>query len=207
MSHLSIYSPFLDRSSTRRSVRRFRWFRQAITMQMNAISEEMCIEFQLNPESLRIAFLHWIKKFDASKPNNKDFRQAYVGFASGLMLCELIKAEPFLVTKIPVQGDQNKPAYFWPEGYAYVTFCLNMRLTVLEQDFNFQTEISPKFEDIATWWSFKENVSIDISRAIGFLDLFSSTTPNWNLPSVFSANRVGAMTLGDNKRQNKIIGK
>ena len=34
-------------------------------------------------------------------------------------------------------------------------------------------------DGLRTWWSFRENASQDPARAMGFLDLFTGSDPNW----------------------------
>ena len=201
----SIEFPKSNDTPIRRSVRRLRWFKKAFAAQVDILSSETGVEFELDEQKLRGLFLCWIKSFEEQRPHEAGLRQEYVSFASGLMLRELIRAKPLLATKIPENADRSNPAYFWPEGYAYVAFCLNVRYAVLEQDFDIKRDISANFENIGTWWSFKENVVEDPSLAIGFFDLFTGVYPNWNMPSFFSQRHIEKTALKFCRRQSDKI--
>ena len=84
--------------------------------------------------------MEWVRAFDAQKPASPQDRRAYVGFAAGLMLRALIQQNPLSV----VVADAGNPAYFWPEGYVYVAFCLNVRAAVLAQDFHEDQRLAPE---------------------------------------------------------------
>lgn len=169
----------------RQAVRRLRWFKSSFHAQVKAITQDSGAEFSINSERLVETFLEWLRAFEAQKPKSEKARHDYVGFASGLMLRQMIKSSPLTVRSVPKDCDVSNPAYFWPEGYVYVAYCLNVRCAILEQDFDENLQISPSIEDLRTWWSFKENIGENSSLAISFLDLFAGETPDWNFPSVF----------------------
>ena len=79
----------------------------------------------------------------------------------------------------------SKPAYFWPEGYLYVSFCLMVRGLVLKEDYDKAQISGDALESIKTWWSFRENIAEDRATAIAFLDLFAGEEPNWTFPQIF----------------------
>ncbi len=193
MSLPAVNFPNATDTSIRRSVRRLRWFKEAFARQVDNLSGDSGVAYQLCPEKLRGAFLSWIKGFEAQKPEHS--KQDYVSFASGLMLRELIKAKPLVANSIPPGADLNNPAYFWPEGYAYVAFCLNVRSAVLAQDFDVQIDIAPELDDIRTWWSFRENTAEDAALAISFLELFAGEDPHWEMPSVFMPRQLDQTAL------------
>ena len=175
----------LSSEPIRRAARRLRWFKASFQQQVDAFSAESGVRFEVDSARLVQTFLDWLREFEAQKPHSPRARHAYVGFASGLMLRQMIKSQPLRVVSVPEGADTASPVYFWPEGYVYTAYCLNVRRAILEQDFDEARQISPEFGDLRVWWSFKENVSENSSYAISFLDLFAGETPNWRFPSVF----------------------
>lgn len=103
------------------------------------------------------------------------------------MLRSLFEAAPATARPRDRGAGANSPAEFWPEGYLYVSFCLRLRGLVLAQDFEEAPPSPPISCDLRTWWSFKENLMIDPSRAIAFLDLFAGGKPDWEMPDFFIA--------------------
>lgn len=71
-----------------------------------------------------------------------------------------------------------------------MTFCLNIRAAVLEQDFHEDQRLAPGLTDLRSWWSFRENIKDDSSLAIAFLDLFAGEVPNWTMSAVFQSTQV-----------------
>lgn len=175
----------LSSEPIRRAARRLRWFKASFQQQVDAFSAESGVRFEVDSARLVQTFLDWLREFEAQKPHSPRARHAYVGFASGLMLRQMIKSKPLRVVSVPEGADGANPVYFWPEGYVYTAYCLNVRRAILEQDFDETRQISPEFSDLRVWWSFRENVSENSSYAISFLDLFAGETPNWRFPSVF----------------------
>lgn len=178
---------------TRNTVRRLRGFVASFESQIESTAAQTGITFDLTPDRLSAAFLEWMTAFEAQKPKNPDEKMPYVGFASGLMLRSLLTVEPVQVVDLPKGADLDQPAYFWPEGHLYVSYCLNIRGCVLEEDFHEPQSTVQEFSDVRTWWSFRENVRENPSSAIAFLDLFSGQEPEWSMPSVFRADRFKAL--------------
>lgn len=175
----------------RKSAQRLRWFVDAFDQQIQNTEAQTGNQFSVDRGALAHVFADWLKAFEAQKPTREDDKPAYVGFAAGLMLRTLIKHKPVAVVKQPDNADQSNPAYFWPEGYLYVAFCLNVRGLVLETDFHAaQHPPSDRLADNRTWWSFRENVQQDPSLAIAFLDLFAGDEPEWTMPELFRTGRV-----------------
>lgn len=173
--------------SLRKSLQRFRWFKSTFEEQVEAASVRTGIKYQINTQILTECFLDWIRQFEASKPTNPDDRYSYVGHTAGKMLKQLIVRKPLEIIELPKATNLDLPEYFWPEGFVYVSYCLNVRRSVLRQDFDTDIEETSALSDIRTWWSFKENVNEMPDYAISFLDLFSGEEPNWTSPSIFSA--------------------
>ena len=170
----------------RRAARRFRWFKKSLRQQAELISASSGIEFTYHDDRLGGVFVSWLRAFEAQKPQSDVGRREYVTFAAGLMLRELLAGKPISVKNCPTGGDLAHPAIYWPEGYVYVAYCLNVRAAVLAQEFDETVDVAPKFDDIRTWWSFKENADEDSAWAIAFLEMFAGGEPNWSAPSLFS---------------------
>lgn len=163
----------------RRAVRRMRWFQRSFEQQVEMIGQASGVRYAVRSDRLAHVFVEWLRAFEAHKPASETARRAYVSVASGLMLKQLLKHQPVRVVSVPPDADSANPAYYWPEGYAYVAYCLNVRAAVLAQDFDEALTLAPDLSQIRTWWSFRENVADDPSLAAGFLDLFSGEPPKW----------------------------
>lgn len=178
-----------DDQPLRRAVRRLRWFKSTFDRQLETITSDTGITYHLNTPKLTRCFIHWLEAFEAQKPERTDQRQAYIGFASGLMLRQLIEDQPLAAGRLPDHANPELPACFWPEGFAYVMYCLNVRRAVMKEEFGEDFSLSPVVTEIRTWHSFKENVSEDSSAALGFLDLFAGIEPDWSMPAIFKGSR------------------
>lgn len=174
----------------RKSAQRLRWFVDAFECQVRRIETRTGNLFSIDRGALARVFAQWLKAFKAQKPAQDSDKPAYVGFAAGLMLRTLIKHKPVSLARRPEGADESKPAYFWPEGYLYVAFCLDMRGLVLETDFHSEQHPSDALNETQIWWSFRENVQEDPSLAIAFFDLFAGGEPEWTMPGLFRADRV-----------------
>ncbi len=172
---------------------RARWFTKAFQDHIALSERESGNRYTVDQVKLAGVFSTWIDAFNEQKPDEPDAQRDYVGFASGLMLRTLIDRQPIQSVTLAADAKDSLPAYFWPEGYVYVTFCLQVRGQVIEMDFQGHQEISPVLHDMRTWWSFRENVAEDPSLAIAFLDLFAGDAPQWSMPSLFTPKS----TLGD----------
>lgn len=169
----------------RKSVRRLRWFKKSFHAQVELAASQNSLDLNVDDSKLAVAFIEWMRAFEAQKPDDPRSRPAYVGFAAGLMLRTLITHDPISSLKPPDEQHPENAAHFWPQGYVYVSYCLNVRAAILDKEFGRQTEISPRISEIESWWSFKENVQEDGALSIAFLDLFAGAEPNWIAPQVF----------------------
>lgn len=174
----------------RKSAQRLRWFVQAFEEQAEQTSRETGTRYTVDHGRLAAVFAQWLKDFQAQKPERDEDKPAYVGFAAGLMLRTLIEMKPVSIAALPGGADTTNPAYFWPEGYLYVVFCLNVRGLVLEGDYHGEQHTSALLNETRTWWSFKENVADDPSLAMAFLDLFAGDEPQWSVPHLFRTGRI-----------------
>lgn len=173
-----------------KEAQRLRWFANAFEDQLAVISHDTQIFFDLDRSKLTAVFAEWLRAFEAQKPSSPADKLAYVGFAAGLMLRSLVELKPLRAVTIPPDVDRSNPAFYWPEGYLYVAFCLNVRSQVLKSDFQDEQTQSDLLGETRTWWSFKENIEEDPSLAIAFLDLFAGDDPDWTMPQVFRTGRV-----------------
>ena len=188
MSELSpIPTPALPATAEpfRVAVRRLRWVRSALVSQLEAITAETGVPYEINDRQLAAAFVAWLRRVEAQNPRDPDRRRAFFDFAAGLMLQELLLKMPIAAGPLPPGADTDRAEYFWPEGFACTLFCVNVRAAVLAQEFDATTDITPDFFDIRGWWSFRENVREQASSAIGFFDLFVGREPDWIMPTVF----------------------
>lgn len=185
----------------RKTIRRARWFVSSFKEFLAEVERETGQTLSLNEGKLLEAFGTWFRSFETQKYKAEDHRLEYVTFAAGLMLRELVRHAP--VTASEQDGDRDEPASFWPEGYLYVSFCLAVRDSVIEQDFSLTADTAPKLGDLRAWWSFRENVREDVNLAIGFFEEFAGETPNWTMPGQFIPRRVEKQ-LGDKPQPKKL---
>ena len=191
---MSVYPPSRSEIPVHKAAQRLRWFVESFTREVRNIEAQTGNRFQLDNDRLARVFVDWRDAFEEQKPDDPEAKQAYVGFAAGLMLRMLIRHEPVSVVEPHPGADRSDPAYYWPEGFIYVSFCLNVRGLVLETDFNVGQLPNETLADPTTWWSFRENVSEDSALAIAFLDLFAGDRPEWETPTLFTADRIRALT-------------
>ncbi|GAA6177329.1 hypothetical protein [Sulfitobacter pacificus] len=172
-------------TQVRRAVRRLRWFRRAFLEQVAVISEDCGIPFDIDTIRLADAFLEWSAAFERKKPTSRADKRRYVDHVSGLMLEQLLRKAPLSARCGDKAPNDATPAQLWPEGYACVVFCLNVRAAVLAQDFGVQVEDAPQMESLRDWMSFRENVAETPENAISFLQHFAGLKPDWQFPSLF----------------------
>jgi hypothetical protein len=179
-----------DAGPVRKSAQRLRWFLSSFADQVRRTEAETGVTFRCDQDALTAAFAEWLQDFQVQKPAELGEKASYVGFAAGLMLRTLVRRAPVVATAKPADADDSHPAYFWPEGYLYVAFCLNVRGLVLEHDFHDPQHPGAELGDPRVWWSFRENVSRDPSLAIAFLDLFAGDEPDWTMPDLFRKGKA-----------------
>lgn len=193
-----------DAQPIRKSAQRLRWFVDVFERQVERTSAETGNRFSVDRGALAQVFAEWLKDFEAQKPVREEDKMAYVGFAAGLMLRTLLRKQPVTLKDKPEDADESNPAYFWPEGYLYVAFCLNVRGLVLEHDFHAEQHPSGVLGEARTWWSFRENVAEDPSLAIAFLDLFAGDEPEWSMPQLFRSGK--ALAVADRFYAKEVTG-
>jgi hypothetical protein len=140
--------------------------------------------------NLEVAFSNWRQRFDAQKHLANIDRRDFTIYSAGLMLKELIAAEPLKAVPrtdtVPavVQSHAQHALARWPEGYAYTSFCLSVAAAVLREIGEDEPNTERTADDPAFWASFKENVAENPAAAIAFFDLVCGKEPNWDAPDV-----------------------
>ena len=173
----------------RHAARRLRWFAASFARQIAVLSADSGVAYAIDRKKLAAAFVAWLRAFDAQRPHADADRRDFTHFAAGLMLRELIRHDPVSATALPPGADTANPAYYWPEGYAYVAYCLTVCDAVLGQEFNAALTMTPELDDIGYWWTFRENTRDDASWAVAFFDKFSGREPDWDAPELFFSRR------------------
>ena len=173
-----------------KSARRLRWFMKAFADQIADVTQRTGIEFAVDNACLRKVFLKWVSRFEHQKPHIDPIRQFYITYPAAIMLQELILNKPLKIHSLPEGADVSQPAYFWPEGYAYVLLCMNVRSAVIEELLDVKTDKGARFNNINTWRSFKENAHEDPSTTIGFFQLFVGEEPQWESTNRFDVNNA-----------------
>lgn len=180
----------MARGPVHKSAQRLRWFLASFADQVRRTEAETGVTYRCDQDALTAVFAEWLQDFQTQKPAELAEKASYVGFAAGLMLRTLVRRAPVVAVSKPDDADDTHPAYFWPEGYLYVAFCLNVRGLVLEQDFHDPQHPGHELADPRVWWSFRENVTRDPSMAIAFLDLFAGDEPDWAMPDLFRKGKA-----------------
>lgn len=189
--------PSLPRTAEpyRVAVRRLRWFRSALRHQLDVLSDQTGVAYEIEDRRLAGAFVAWLRRVEEQKPDHPSHRRAFFDFAAGLMLQELLSKMPVRAT-LPPEGLRGQgPEHAWPDGFACTVFCINMLSAVKAQEYDQATEIAPDFFDARVWDSFRENVQEQASQAIGFLHLFVGGEPDWRTPMLFRQRFEGPGAL------------
>ena len=160
---------------------------------------------QVDSVAVAKAFANWRQSFDANRHLAEINRSDFVVFSAGSMVKELLLAKPLIAPDV-LTDSKNVGLVNWPEGYAYVSFCLSVAAAVLHNVGEGGSINEKLADDPAFWKSFRENVSEDASLAVGFFDMICGQEPNWEAPDVpwlRPAMRKGQATLA-HKAQNLI---
>jgi hypothetical protein len=177
----SVFDPAASGLPIRKAAQRMRWFFASFEEHVQRTGTATGCRFSLDWQALAEAFSAWLRAFEAHRPRAGEDRMAFVGFASGLMLEQLLRCRPARLAAPPSTAAAGPalPAQFWPEGYLCVTYCLKVRGLVIEHDFQGRQTPGPALDDIRIWWSFRENIAEDPALARPFLDLFAGVEPDW----------------------------
>ncbi len=172
------------------AARRFRTILKSFERNIDLLFRDTAIAPHVDHAALATAFSNWRQRFDATKYLADFDRRDFTIYSAGLMLKELVAADPIktnardgtLPAVIPAQT--NHALARWPEGYAYTSFCLSVAAAILEEIGEAEPHASKSSDDPAFWASFKENVAENPAAAIAFFDLVCGKEPNWDAPDV-----------------------
>lgn len=170
--------------------RRFRTILKSFERNLDLLFGNSAISPHVDHAALATAFSSWRQRFDATKHLAGIDRHDFTIYSAGLMLKELVVADPLRTTpregNLPVaaQAGANHALARWPEGYAYTSFCLSVAAAILHEIGEEEPQASKSSDDPAFWASFRENVVENPSAAIAFFDLVCGREPNWDAPDV-----------------------
>ncbi|RJE89277.1 hypothetical protein [Paracoccus onubensis] len=170
------------------AVRRMRWFRASFAAVVDRIGHEIGATIEIDDAALARCFVSWLRKVEQINPRSEKIRRGFFDHAAGLMLRELINAQPCRIVSPPTEPDPANPAHFWPEGYCYTIYCMNVRAAAIQQEYGEIASAGEELHDLRTWWSFRENTSKSGATAVAFFKLFAGGTPNWQMPDSFNPN-------------------
>lgn len=172
-------------------VRKLNWFQHSIGKEAESLGKKYSYGFVVDDRSLAAAFLKWAEVFEMDRAEAPRNRTDFAVFSGGLMLRELLRAAPVKswakgkVAECIPADPMAEICQFWPEGFFYATYCLTLVQAVLKSDFHTNVALSPDFEDLRVWESFRENIQQDVGRAVPFFDVFLGRDPNWSGPEYF----------------------
>ena len=162
-------------------LRRLSFFDGHFRKHVAEIAKRHRLNVSIEPIRLTRAFLAWGEDFTGQRAAAAIDRRDYIVFTAGMLLIRLLEIDPMAVVPSATPPDDEIVA-FWPEGYVYTEYCLQVLRAVLEQEFAERPAVTSLAQDLRIWWSFRENVAEDHARALGFFDLFVGSEPNWTLP-------------------------
>ncbi len=183
--------------------RHFRTVLAGFKRNLDLLYEGQEIKPHIDSVAVAKAFANWRQAFDANRHLAAVNRSDFVLFSAGSMVKELLLAKPLSASEGLV-APGNVGLERWPEGYAYVSFCLSVAAAVLHNAGEGNLVNDKLANDAAFWDSFRENASEDPSSALGFFDLICGREPNWEAPDVpwaRPAMKKGAPALA-RKEQN-----
>jgi hypothetical protein len=176
--------------------RRFRTILWSFERNMELLFKGTGLTVEVDHAALAEAFSRWRMAFDNSKYLASTDRRDFVIYAAGLMLKELIAAQPLKamadlkqqLSELPGEIDHRLKR--WPEGYAYTSFCLSVAAAILKEMGDEEPASAVKADDPKFWDSFRENTLESPSMAIAFFDLVCGQEPNWEAPDVPWLRRI-----------------
>lgn len=166
--------------------RRFRTVLRNFERNLELVFKGSGLSAEVDHAALAEAFAKWRQRFDATKHLAGLNRHDFVIYAAGLMLKELIAAQPIKTIQLrespPVAG--SHPLSRWPEGYAYTSYCLSVASAILHEMGKMEPPAGGRADDPAFWDSFRENAADSPANAVAFFDLVCGNNPNWDAPDV-----------------------
>ncbi len=161
--------------------RRFRTILWSFERNMELLFKDSGLVAEVDHTALAAAFANWRQAFDRCKHLADVNRHDFVIYAAGLMLKELVAANPIRAVKVEVPTlPVDHRLKTWPEGYAYTSFCLSVAGAILKD----MGEAAAATDDPQFWASFRENAAESPATAIAFFDLVCGQEPNWEAPDV-----------------------
>ena len=185
---LSLERELAHTPDLRHRVRHLKWFRRSFHRCADLVTDHFGAGFDISDARLARAFLNWAELFEQQKAYAMAEPRDFAAFASGLLLQELLREKPAEARRgaallVPFKGVPiDAVVAFWPAGFLATSYCLSVLNAVASQDFHEPFALGPECEDLRVWLSFRENVSAEPARAVGFLDLFVGNQPNWAQP-------------------------
>ena len=185
---LPIMSEFNRERDLRHRIRDMRFFEASFRRNVTLTLAEHGLRTKMDQARLRSCFLAWLENFHSTRPYADIDRRDFICFSAGRMLAELVRHDPLSLAK-----GTDHTAEIWPVSAAYVSYCLGVALSVMEQEFHSAPELSDLAKDARIWQSFQENVGDNPDFAIPFLDVLLGQSPNWTEPAL--ADQRPAMKL------------
>jgi hypothetical protein len=179
---LELRQEFAGEPDLRHQVRRLRWFKKSFRRDAWLIAQHHAVELAIEDRRLTEVFVNWIEAFNRQKIHALLDRRDFTLFAAGLLLREFIKTNPVSARSRQATQAEASISGFWPEGFLYTNYCLNVLSAVVRQEFGESLSLSEGADDLRLWWSYRENAEEDPSMAIAFLDKFLGEEPNWRVP-------------------------
>lgn len=170
--------------------RRFRTILWSFERNLELLFEGTGMSAEVDHRALATAFSRWRQAFDQLKHFADVNRHDFVIYAAGLMLKELVAANPIRTGKNTPSGLPAMPEATdhrlgrWPEGYAYTSFCLSVAAAVLREMGDSEPNPAAATDDPGFWDSFRENALESPAVAVAFFDLACGGDPNWEAPDV-----------------------
>lgn len=179
---LPLVSELHGQTDLRHRMRDLRFFETTFRRNATLTLSRTGLRAKTDQGRLRSCFLAWLEAFYATHPFAAIDRFDFICFSAGGMLAQLLRYDP--LTVIGVGTSTDEPRDLWPAGSAYVSYCLGITLTVIEQEGQRLPPLSDHTDDPRLWHSFKENARDNPDFAIPFIDLLMGQTPNWTEPTL-----------------------
>ena len=186
--------------------RRFRTILWSFERNLDLLFKDAGLAAEVDHAALADAFSRWRQAFDRTKHLADIDRHDFVIYAAGLMLKELVEANPITAIRpgsLPaLPADLDHRLKRWPEGYAYTSFCLSVAGAVLKEIGDIEPQAAKATDDPRFWDSFRENAAENPANAIAFFDMVCGQQPNWEAPDVpwmrrtFVARRAALKAAG-----------